>query len=145
MKLDIGGRINAPEGYMTLDRIGPADYVMDLERPLDGLPRGAFSEVRAHHVLEHVANICGLMDWLWIVLEPGGTLDIVVPHKDHGAAWHDPTHVRYFTPETFDYFTERLAYFGYVRHFWEYASRPRVSGDNLDFISVTLRKPKRDV
>jgi len=148
MKLDIGGRINAPEGYKTLDRVGPADYIVDLEKPpkrMEKAMRGAFSEIRAHHVLEHVRNICELMDWLWVILEPGGKLDIVVPHKDHGAAWHDPTHVRYFTRETFDYFTGRLAYFGYVKHPWEYVSAPRMVGDNMDFISVILAKPSRSV
>jgi hypothetical protein len=118
-KLDLGGRLNAPEGYLTLDRKPPADIVCDLESPGDALGKERWDEVRAHDLLEHIRNLCPLMDAVWESLKPGGTFDIRVPLFPHGPAVHDPTHVRFFTADTFSYFTKDFAYFGYVDHPWE--------------------------
>ena len=142
MRLDLGGRINAPCGYQTLDKIPPADIVLDLESisPEDRARySGRFEEIRAHHVLEHINNLCPLMDTLWEWLEPNGILDIEVPAWPHPSAVHDPTHVRFFTADTFSYFTW-LKYFNYVEHFWEYAQKPEVCGANKDCLSVKLKK-----
>lgn len=140
LRLDLGGRMNAPEGYLVLDRNPPADYVFNLEEGMPIQLQNTFDEIRAHHVLEHIHNLTKLMDALWESLKPNGILDIVVPHKDHGAAWHDPTHVRYFTDETFDYFTPRLAYFGYVKHFWDYETKSHRVGPYNDYVAVRLKK-----
>ena len=143
MRINLGGRINTPEGWLSLDSVPPADIVWDLEDgfPLNVETEGKVEAFRAHHVLEHVYKLCPLMDRLWEALAPGGTLDIEVPHKDHGAAWHDPTHVRYFTELSFEYFTSSLAYFGYVKHAWEYEVSPHMTGANHDFIALTFKKP----
>lgn len=140
MRLDIGGRVNAPEGWRTLDKKGPADYILDLEGSLAPAGYGQWEKIRAHHVLEHIRNLCPLMDELWMLLTPGGELDIEVPCFPHGASVVDPTHVRFFIPETFDYFV-RLKYFGYVNHYWEWGKEPEIVGANKDCISVILRKP----
>lgn len=140
LRVDLGGRVNAPEGYKVIDIKPPADYVFNLEAGMPIQLQYACDEIRAHHVLEHIRNLTGLMDSLWESLKPDGILDIIVPHKDHGAAWHDPTHVRYFTCETFDYFTPHLAYFDYVKHYWEYETKPHMVGGNNDCIAVRLKK-----
>jgi len=135
-KLDLGGRINAPPGYVTLDIRPPADIVCDLESVGDALGKERWEEVRAHDVLEHIRNLCPLMDAVWESLVPGGTFDIMVPLFPHGQAVHDPTHVRFFTENTFDYFTGPFAYFGYVEHGW--VKGPAVVRDGT--ISITLKK-----
>ena len=139
MYIDLGGRINANAGWQTLDSKPPADFVHDLGTPLP-FKDGEVDMFRAHHILEHIHDLCGLMDELWRCLKPGGMLDIEVPHVRHGAAFHDPTHVRYFTECTFDYFV-RLTYFGYVKHYWEFFEEPKMVGANKDCLALTLRKP----
>lgn len=38
------------------------------------------------------------------ILEPAGTAEIVVPYYHSPAVFRDPTHRRFFTEETMDYF-----------------------------------------
>jgi len=140
MKLDIGSGPKPAKGYVTLDCRGNPDIMADLEDAegllcavrdyapvLGASARGAFAEVRACHVLEHVRNLLPLMDAVWELLEPGGIFEITVPHKDCETAWNDPTHVRWFLPATFAYFTDHR-HFRYVRHYWTMQSPPQ----NLD-------------
>lgn len=58
------------------------------------------------HVLEHVgatfAEFRLVLRELYRVLKPNGTLEIHVPHFRHDTYWSDPTHVRAFTPLTFE-------------------------------------------
>jgi SAM-dependent methyltransferase len=109
VKLDIGAGLIASD-YVGLDlHVWPGheaavDVIADLERPLP-FADGCFNEVRAHDVLEHVYRLLPLMDELWRVLEAGGLLDIEVPKFPHADSVGDPTHVRYFVPVTFMYFT----------------------------------------
>lgn len=141
MRLAIGGRINAQEGYRTLDMRPPADYIIDLEEgDLESVGYGMWEVIEAHHVLEHIRNLLPLMDELWKLLRPGGILDIEVPMFPHGSSVVDPSHVRFFIPETFDYFVS-LTYFNYVKHYWEWERKPEIIGDNKDTIHVILRKP----
>lgn len=131
MKIDIGSGPRRPEGYATLDCRGAPDIWCDLEDD-DQVRDVLFAEqsithIRAYHVLEHIRNLCQLMDALYEVLAPGGTLEIVVPHKDSPTAWQDPTHVRFFVPETFYYFTDHR-HLKYTNHYWKMIEKP----SNLD-------------
>jgi len=60
----------------------------------------------ADNVLEHINNLIRLLnDCHKALLPTGGRIHITVPNaaRSIAAAWSDPTHVRAFTPETFDY------------------------------------------
>ena len=63
------------------------------------------------HVLEHVgadfATFAAVMRKLYQVLTPDGLLEIHVPHLRHESFWSDPTHVRAFTPMTFQMMSKR--------------------------------------
>lgn len=138
MRLALGSRINAPIGFKTLDKKPPADFIIDLEKAdLSSLGYSQWEEIQAHHVLEHIDRLCPLMDELWKLLKPNGILDIIVPCFPHGAAIADPTHRRFFIPETFDYFV-RLDYFGYVEHYWSIAKEAEIVGANNDEIHIQL-------
>ena len=63
----------------------------------------SFDKIIATHVLEHLADLPRVMEELWRILKPGGILKITVPHFSSHNAFCDPTHRRYFTFETFDY------------------------------------------
>lgn len=137
MKLDLGGRINSPEGYKTLDKNPPADFVLDLEGDISSIGKG-WKEIRAVDVLEHIdrKKLCSLMDQLWEALDEGGILYIEVPRAGSYCSYVDPTHVSFFVEGTFDYFRPFLSYFGYVKHYWELVDR-RLENER---IYVTLKK-----
>lgn len=79
------------------------DAVTDLE---GGLPirDGCLDKVFAVHFLEHIRNLVGLMNDIHRVLRPGGMLHVMVPHCHFVNAIADPTHTRFFHPQTFKYF-----------------------------------------
>lgn len=81
------------------------DLVANLE---EGLPfRDESVEVLyASHVFEHIRNFPELMQECYRVLKPRGILHIKVPCMTCRAAFADPTHYRYFAPETFYHFDE---------------------------------------
>lgn len=65
-------------------------------------------EVRASHVLEHIPAgepRIRVFDEAWRVLKPGGLFVVDVPRFPNDAAVSDPTHVSYFVPDSFVYFT----------------------------------------
>ena len=62
--------------------------------------------VYADNVLEHIQNFIPLMNEINRVLVPGGILKAIVPVLPHLEAFQDPTHVRFFTQNSFEYFVE---------------------------------------
>lgn len=80
-----------------------ADYVIGES---DRLPfeDGAFDHAVSRYVLEHVKDIYHVMHEVARVLAPGGTYRFVVPHAFSKDAFDDPTHVRFFTLNTVNYF-----------------------------------------
>lgn len=67
---------------------------------------GEFSEIRAMDVFEHVDNPILFMNECWRILKPGGFLRIRSPHFRHENAFIDPTHRRYCSIRTWEYWTE---------------------------------------
>lgn len=64
-----------------------------------------FDEVVATHVFEHVPNIVKAMNEINRVMKPGGKLYVRVPLFPTLGSIADPSHVRFFIPQTFEYFT----------------------------------------
>lgn len=138
MKLDLGGRINSPDGYRTLDKNPPADFILDLEADSLKDLYGQCESIRAVDILEHIdrKKLCPLMDEFWECLKDGGTLYIEVPKAGTYTSFVDPTHVSFFVEGTFDYFRPFLSYFGYVKHHWEYEQPPTLiaGGERIQLI-----------
>lgn len=120
MKLDLGCGVNKPEGYVGIDRLPSADVCHDLAQ---GIPfdDNSAEVIRARDCLEHLWDMVAIFNECWRVLQPGGQLHIEVPRFPHVDAAKDPTHVRFFTVETFtEYFggPDRLeAEYGF--HLWD--------------------------
>lgn len=76
----------------------------DLDRPLP-FRSAVFTELLAEHVLEHVADLLPTLAELDRVARPGACLRVRVPHFSCGSAYQDPTHRRFFSYFSFDYFT----------------------------------------
>ncbi len=79
------------------------DVVTNLEQRLP-FEDHAFDNVFAVHVLEHIADLLGLMRELHRVVKPTGVLHVLCPYWRHVNAVADPTHVRFMDAQTFKYF-----------------------------------------
>jgi SAM-dependent methyltransferase len=80
------------------------DVVHDLENFPWPFETDQFSEVRMHHVLEHLSNPVRTIEELHRILEPGGMLQVRVPYWNSPDWATDPTHRVAFNEYSFDYF-----------------------------------------
>jgi len=67
-------------------------------------------KIVCYQLLEHVDDIILAMEEMHRVLKGGGILIIEVPHVKSLDAFMDPTHKRFFTIFTMDYFTSESAF-----------------------------------
>lgn len=118
--LDFGGAHGCPPGFTSVD-LRDADVCCDIRR---GLPfeDSSVGCVRAFDFLEHVPHcgsacthgadgsprcVVGVMNEIWRVLAPGGWLLSRTPSTDGRGAFQDPTHVSFWNPNSFWYYTRR--------------------------------------
>jgi len=69
-------------------------------------PDNRFRSVLMRDVLEHLPDTLATIEELYRICEPKGVVHIIVPHFSSNGAFTDPTHRRFFSALTFDYFTE---------------------------------------
>jgi SAM-dependent methyltransferase len=111
--LDVGCGINKYPGSIGLDR-NPntlADVVADLDHFPFPFRDNSFRELRAIHVIEHVADVIKTLEEFHRLLVPGGRAVIVTPHYTDFSSFCDPTHrwhlnsfsLRYFSPDNAGY------------------------------------------
>lgn len=106
--LDIGCGPRKRLGFMGADKY-PAlgvDLLCDLERGQLPFGNNTFDLVYANHVLEHIDNLEGLLVELARIMKPGARLQVSVPYAGDLRAFQDPTHVRFFTLKTLEYFIQ---------------------------------------
>lgn len=103
--VDLGCGPNKVSGALGMDvrAIVGVNVVCDVEEPLP-LRTNSVDVVWLRHVIEHIHNLIGLMEEVYRVSRPGGTVEVVVPYYTSRGAFRDPTHVRYITEDTFQYF-----------------------------------------
>ena len=106
LKLDVGGGLYCKEGYQSVDIRPEADIVQDLEGSWDQIEDNSVGVLRAYHVIEHLHNTINFFNEAYRVLAPGGALLIEVPSAHGDGAFADPTHVKYFVPISFEYYTK---------------------------------------
>jgi SAM-dependent methyltransferase len=105
--LDIGCGKAKRAGCVGLDRysLPGVDVVHDMKVVPWPFPDRSFDVVYANHVLEHLPDLIQTMEEIHRILRRGGRLFVRVPHYRAPGAFQDPTHVRFFTERTFEYFT----------------------------------------
>lgn len=109
IKLNLGCGNRKIEGFVNIDsrKIVNPDVVYDLE---EGLPKNfkdnSVSYIYASNILEHIRNLILLMEDIYRVCQNGATVEIYVPYYKSYHAFTDPTHVRFFTEDTFGYFSQ---------------------------------------
>lgn len=109
IKLNLGCGNRKMEDFINIDskKIINPNIVHDLE---DGLPKqikdNSVSYIYASNILEHIKNLIPLMEDIYRVCQNGATVEIYVPYYKSYHAFTDPTHVRFFTEDTFNYFSQ---------------------------------------
>lgn len=106
MKLNLGcGRIKK-KGYVNVDfssKVNP-DKVWNLEKTPLPFKANSVDEILAYHVLEHIHNFIPLMHEFKRICKNGAVIKIKTPFYSAWGQYNDPTHVRFFSPFTFNYF-----------------------------------------
>ena len=80
-----------------------ARCVCDIEKESLPYPDSTVDEIYSSQVFEHLRDLNSVMDECHRVLRPNGLLHIVVPYWSSEGAFRDPTHVRFFSEKSFDY------------------------------------------
>ncbi len=107
MKLDIGCGDKKRAGTHGVDRaaIPGVDTVHDLNAFPYPFADNSCDEIWMTDVLEHLNDTLGVMEEIHRILQPGGIVHVKVVHWSHHHAYADPTHVRFFGQEMWDFFT----------------------------------------
>lgn len=105
MNLNLGSGTLCYDNAVNLDRVGlpGVDVIHDLDVMPWPFGSCTFDEVWGTQVFEHVADPVGFMAEVWRVLTPGGLCFLTVPYWRSENAFTDPTHRRFCTERTFDY------------------------------------------
>ena len=113
--LDVGCGIKKYAGSIGLDR-NPntsADVMADLDHVPFPFRDNSFREIRAIHVIEHVADVVRTIEEFHRLLQPGGRAVIVTPHYTDFSSFCDPTHRSHLNSFSLRYFGDDNAGFGY--------------------------------
>ena len=105
MKLHLGCGNDYKKGYINCDvskEVHP-DKIVDLEKRLP-FEDNSVEEIIANHVFEHIVNFVPLMQEIQRVCKKESIIKIKTPFFSAWGQYNDPTHVRFFTPFTFNYF-----------------------------------------
>ena len=116
--LDVGCGINKYPGSIGLDRNlrSRADVIADIDRFPYPFRDQSFDELRAVHVIEHVADVMKTMEEFHRLVRPGGEVTIVTPHYTDFSSFCDPTHRWHLNSFSLRYFGEDNAGYGYYSH-----------------------------
>ncbi|MEK6925734.1 MAG: class I SAM-dependent methyltransferase [Nanoarchaeota archaeon] len=105
--LDIGCGNHKIKGAIGLDssKIEGVDVVHDLNKFPYPFKNNTFDLIHASHVLEHLETpLDKILNELCRICKPKGRIRVIVPHALSVTAFSDPTHKKFFTWHTFDYF-----------------------------------------
>jgi predicted SAM-dependent methyltransferase len=158
--VDLGCGSKKLKGAFGIDRrLAPGvDLICDFERALP-LKTNSVDVVYMSHIIEHVNNLLAFMEEVYRVCRPGAEIRVVAPYYTSRGAFRDPTHVRFITEDTFQYFEpptdygvktnfriERIDYdmrkpFRYFPKYFQKRFR-RYLWNVVDNLSVTLRAVK---
>ena len=113
--LDVGCGINKYPGSIGIDRNAGtrADVLCELDHFPYPFRDSQFDQVRASHVIEHVADVIRTMEEFHRVAKPGGRIVLSTPHYTDFSSFCDPTHRWHLNTFSFRYFGADNAGYGY--------------------------------
>ncbi|HEX6017418.1 MAG TPA: methyltransferase domain-containing protein, partial [Burkholderiaceae bacterium] len=150
-RIHIGSGRDYKPGWLNVDVLARAepDLVLDLSRPIDlpvqllsdtvgavELSEGQADSVFANNVLEHVADLPGLMTQVLRLLRVGGQFVIEVPYEHAPTAWQDPTHVRAMNENSWLYYCDWFWYLGWFEH--------RFAVQSSGYLDLELKESPRE-
>ena len=161
-RLDLGCGPNKLPGTFGFDcrRHPGVNVICDVEQGLP-LKDNCAEFVHLSHIVEHTKDLVGFMEEVYRVCRTGAEVRVVAPYYASRGAFRDPTHVRYITEDTFQYFEpptdygietdfriEGVAYdvrkpFRYLPRYFQKRCR-RYLWNVVDNLIVTLRAVKRE-
>ena len=106
MRIQVGCGNDKRQGYVNIDsskEVNP-DVVWNLEKTPLPFKDNEINFVLANHVMEHIENFIPLMHDLHRVCKPNSIIKIRTPFYSSWGQFNDPTHRRFFTLFTFEYF-----------------------------------------
>lgn len=104
--LDVGCGPTKYPGSIGLD-MNPstaADVLCHLDRGALPFRDNSFDQVRAEHLIEHVADVIATIEEFHRVTRAGGTIFILTPHYTDCNSFTDPTHRWHLNSYSFHYF-----------------------------------------
>jgi SAM-dependent methyltransferase len=104
--LDLGCGMDKYPGAIGADKnpATAADVICHIDKGALPFRDDAFDQVRAVHLIEHVADVIQTMEELHRVTRPGGSIYIVTPHYTDASSFTDPTHRWHLNSFSFEYF-----------------------------------------
>ena len=144
MQLNLGCGKATDASFVNVDIVPGrgVDVVHDLDMPPWPWTTGSVSTIRALDIFEHVDEPITFMTECWRVLTEGGRLHIRTGYWKNENAFTDPTHKRFPTEHTFDYwipgtdlYDADAAYAGSARFFLEHYA---LEGQEQVFVLVKL-------
>lgn len=131
------------EGAVHVDvreNVSP-DVQWDLNQRPWPFKDGAFREVVAEDVVEHLDELIPTMEEVHRVMATGATLWLTTPHWRHVNSWTDPTHKWHLTEHSFDYFDPDTQW---GRKYWYYTeAKFRITECAVRGGNIELRMVKR--
>lgn len=118
-KLDVGCAFRKSKGYWGIDRVKvqDVDQIVDLTKFPWPIKDNSFNEVRLWHILQFLPNTVKTMEEVWRIAKPGAKIIIGVPYYMSALAFGDPAHIRYFSEETFKFFTTESWYISNLKSY----------------------------
>jgi len=116
--LDVGCGAAKRPGAVGVDRadLPGVDVVHDLNVFPWPFEDEQFDEIYMYDIIEHLDDTIRVMEEVHRLLRPAGRVHIQVVYWNSRHSYSDPTHVRFFTEETFRFFTgEKRAYYTKAR------------------------------
>ncbi len=92
--VDLGCGPKKLDGWHGVDmfKYDGVDQIQDLDAESWGLESNTYSYIKAHHIIEHVANIPKFLAEIHRVAKSGAIVEIETPHFSSIDSWQDPTH-----------------------------------------------------
>lgn len=102
---------------LDIAKLPEVDVVHNLEKFPWPFKNNEFDLIISNHVLEHMTDLIKVMEEIHRIGKPGALVKINVPYFAYPGSYQDPTHKRFFTLHTFDYFSEdsELNYYSKAR------------------------------
>lgn len=109
--LDLGCGETKKIGLIGVDKrpCAGVDIVWDFEK---GLPfeDNCIDGVYLSHIVEHIKDFISFMEKIYRIARNDALINIIAPYYTSRGAVRDPTHVRYITEDTFQYFQHPTPY-----------------------------------